>query len=124
MKQILLPALLISSLPSFGQLLVGDVNINLIKEVYVCEVVIREKLMSKDIDVTFEYGQPRKADRYIIDRAKKKNKEFETIAEVINYMEKEGWEYVNSYTYYAQKESPMYRYYFKRKPGNKPLDVN
>jgi hypothetical protein len=124
MKEILLPALLISALPSFGQLLVGDVNVNLISEVHICEVVIREKLMSKDIDVTFEYGQPRKAERYVIDRAKKKNKEFETIAEVINFMENEGWAYVNSYTYYAQKESPMYRYYFKRKPDNKSLETN
>jgi len=101
MKQIPLLICLLASFTTCAQLIVGDLNVNLLNEVKICEVIVKDKVMSKDIDVTFEYGQSRKAARYIIGLKKNKNKEFETISEVLNYMENNGWSYVNSITYYA-----------------------
>ncbi|GHB81428.1 hypothetical protein [Persicitalea jodogahamensis] len=106
-----------------AQVIVGDVNINDMPEVKFCEMIIDHKFLSPKVMINIDYGQEAKRGddgMYVLDQATRKRREFNSHVAAVQYMEANGWEYVDSAVY---KDNTMdvnvYRYHFRRKEGEK-----
>ena len=111
------------SLASFGQVFVGEVNINEEKSVKIIEVLIADKI-KKSINVFVDFGQKsnftagslnnKSKDQRITDPVTKIEKVFNTTSEVLNFMESNGWEHYDSLVI-TDRGFNVFYYYFKRK---------
>jgi hypothetical protein len=101
---------------TYSQVLVNGVDINK-EDITYCELVGYSKLLSKKVTVAIDYGQPKKflGKAQKITDEKGKAISFHGMIAALNFMEKNGWKYVN---HYAIGEGGKYVYHFllKRSP--------
>lgn len=117
MKKIVLMLLLASGYCS-AQVVVGDVNINEIPEVQFCQVLAATKFLTNKVVITIDYGQEIKwgsGSSQVLDPATGKRRTFNSVIDAINYMEANGWEYVDSIVVTIETQN-VYHYHFRRKP--------
>ena len=105
-----------------AQVIVEGININKLEKVKICQVVAQGKLFSKKVTITIDYGQEIKWSSNKGSQIRDENGEmrkFNTVIEAINYMENNGWEYINVAvtTIWTGKSGniEVYNYYFRRK---------
>lgn len=84
---------------SSAQVVVGGQDINQMDNVKYCEIVGQGKLFSSKLKIVIDYGQkvniwkgPQK-----IQKSNGKPMVFQSMVDALNFMESNGWEYVNSY---------------------------
>ena len=101
-------------LPVFSQVYVDDVNINELDITY-CEIVAKKKFLSEKVKIIVDYGQPRRE----LGSAKIKDKDGKVIAFMgvvgaLNFMEKNGWEYMESLLL-THDDNIVYHFWLKKK---------
>lgn len=111
------------SIPSFGQLFVGKVDINESDTIKVIEVLITEKMSNKYVDVYVDFGQKSNfragsldndpSDQRITDPATGKPIRFKSTIDVIQFLKANTWDHYDSVVIPDKGERSFY-YYFKR----------
>jgi hypothetical protein len=117
MKKILLLAFIVISLKSKSQVKVDGVDINTLGINY-CEIVGSDMgLFKKKIIIAVDYGQKiNLADGTAIeDMATNKPVIFNSMIDALNFMDKNGWEYINCYAVSIPNSVSIYHYLLKRK---------
>jgi hypothetical protein len=128
MKRLLLVGCLaLTSSFTFGQIIVGGVDINRADSVKIIEVYVNRRALRDLVHVYVDYGQKDNFNAQslgnsndvlvILDPETNKKKVFKSTAAVLNFFEKNGWEYTNSLIENTPETSGYY-YYFKRRQGN------
>jgi hypothetical protein len=116
MKKILIIALcVVSSITLFGQ-----TNLDSISSIAsYCEIVGTQGLFSKKLTINIDYGQETGSfwnpkDTRLKDENGKAIK-FNSMIDVLNLMQKEGWDFVNAYAIGDAKSGYVYHWLLKRK---------
>lgn len=114
-KLIILTGLvLLLYIPIFSQVYVGDVDINKLDIEY-CEVVGQRKFLGLKAKITVDYGQKRVALwKSKIKDENGKTMSFMGVMGALNFMYKNGWEYVDSFII-SHKEQLVYHYLLRKK---------
>ena len=115
MKNLIAILILLISLPAFGQVLVGNVDINTLERVKICEMTVGKRSFSQVVEVSIDYGQQAGTGKELKDTKTKKVRQFNSVVDAMNFMESNGWSYVNSVVFPPDKDFPVLKYYFKRK---------
>jgi hypothetical protein len=115
-KIVLFSAILLSTITvSFGQVTVENVNINDLDIKYCQLIGYNKSLFGKNIIVTVDYGQKFKPFKsQLIKGPDDKAIEFYSMIDALNFMEENGWEYVNNYAV-STGNSSVYHYLLKKK---------
>ena len=109
-------AILAFGLMSFGakaQVVVDGTNINDLDIKYV-ELVGQAKLLSLSIKVFVDYGQEFSWKQQTIKNTEGKNASFNSMVDALNFMDQNGWEYVNNYLINNNGEL-TYKFLLKKK---------
>lgn len=114
-KIILILAASLTILTARSQVIAGDVNVNDL-DITLCELQVIRKAMSMSGKVTIavDYGQEPGKFIGVTDTAGKLIT-FNGIIEALNYMEKNGWQYLNNYE--SSENSNMITHFLFRKKG-------
>lgn len=115
MKNLIAIFIFLISFPGFGQVLVGKVDINTLERVKICEMTIGRRPFSQAVEVDIDYGQLAGEEKEVRDPETKKVRQFNSVVDAMNFMESNGWSYVNSVAFPPDKDFPVLRYYFKRR---------
>jgi hypothetical protein len=119
MKKILFVVLLCTIIfkPASSQVIVNDVNINELPDVQYIQMVAIAKLLSvSKVTITVDYGQPYKmSEDTKISGVDKKPIVFNSNMDALNFLDKNGWEFVNSYPVTSAGGGSVYHYLLKRK---------
>ena len=112
------------SIPSIGQVSVGNVDINQSDSIKIVEVLVAEKLSKKFVDVFVDFGQKtnfksgyldnKADDQRITDAAAKRQIQFKSAAALLNYMEARNWQHYDSQIMHDSGRNLFY-YYFRKK---------
>ncbi|CAG5067785.1 hypothetical protein DYBT9623_00512 [Dyadobacter sp. CECT 9623] len=124
-KRLFIPTIFVlASMPSFGQLFVGKVDINGSDSIKVIEVLIAERMSNKYIDVYVDFGQKSSfwvgsigndsGDQRIIDNTSGKPVRFKSTSAVLNLLEANNWDHYNS-VIIADRGERLFYYYFRKK---------
>lgn len=116
MKKLIFAVMLTTTISfAFGQVSVEGVDINELGIRY-CELKgYNKSLIGQKIIVVVDYGQEFKAfQSQVIKGADGKPTVFHTMIDALNFMEDNGWEYVNSYAV-TVGNSNVYHYLLRRK---------
>lgn len=119
MKNLITIIIFLLSLPGFGQVLVGKVDINTLERVKICEMTVGKRSFSQVVEVSIDYGQLAGEGKEVRDPETKKIKQFNSVVDAMNFLESNGWSYVNSVIFPPDKDFPVLRYYFKRKESGR-----
>ena len=113
----------LTSLFSYSQVFVGDVNINQDENIKIIEVLVAARLSAKSINIFVDFGQKsnyrsgslnnKSKDQRITDPKTQEEKLFVSSSALLNYMESNGWEHYNSL--FVNDSGGLFYYYFKRK---------
>jgi len=113
----------LTSLLSYSQLFVGNVNINQDENIKIIEVLVAARLSVKSINIFVDFGQKsnyrsgslnnKSKDQRITDPKTQEEKLFVSSSALLNYMETNGWEHYNSL--FVNDSGGLFYYYFKRK---------
>jgi hypothetical protein len=117
MKKILLLALIAISLKSQSQVKVDGVDINTLPINY-CQIVGFDMgVFKKKVVISVDYGQKVVLGEgtTIEDIATNKPVVFNSMIDALNFMDKNGWEYINSYAISNANAGSVYHYLLKRK---------
>jgi hypothetical protein len=112
-KAIMIAALAMSSFGANAQIEVDGTTINDIDIEYV-ELVGRQKFLSLKIKVFVDYGQDFSWKQQTIRGADGKNMAFNSMVDALNFMNENGYEYVNNYLVQTDNEV-TYRYLLRKK---------
>lgn len=112
---------------AFSQIVVGEVDINRADSVKIVEVYVDRRAFKNLVHVFVDFGQKDNFNArslgnlneglVIMDTETKKKKTFKSTAAVLNFFEKNGWEYMNSVIENTSETSGHY-YYFRRRQPN------
>ena len=112
------------SLFSYGQVFVGEVNINAVDSINVIEVFIDRRLSRKSVDVYVDFGQKdnsnalgigNQSDYLMITIPQSKKKMvFKSTAAVINFLENNNWKHYDNLSISTGPFAGFY-YYFRKK---------
>lgn len=121
---LLLPVFILAAMSSFGQVFVGNVDINKDEKIKIIEVLVAEKLSGKSVNVFVDFGQKTNfkagnlnndaSDQRIMDPETKKEMSFRSTSVLLNYLESNHWEHYDSLIF-PDKASGAFFYYFRRK---------
>ncbi len=99
-----------------AQVVVGNININELDHVKVCQVVATGNIFSKKVIITIDYGQQRqgrKASTILTPAGKKQT--FHSAISAMNYMLDNGWIYFDALALNdPDYGGNVYHYYFKK----------
>ncbi|TDE09590.1 hypothetical protein [Dyadobacter psychrotolerans] len=119
---ILLAILFCLSTLCFGQILVGDVDINQVDSIKIAEVYVNRRAVKNVVHVYVDFGQRdnlnaksvgnRIDDLLILDPETKRKMVFKSTGSVLNFFERKGWEYINGF---AENTPDGSGYYYFRK---------
>ncbi len=98
---------------AFSQVTVNDVDINKL-DINYCELVAKAAGFSMKYVVIVDYGQKFSWKAQTIKGAGGKAIKFNSVIHALNFMDKNGWGYVNNYAV-ATKDGSEYHYLFKKK---------
>jgi hypothetical protein len=116
MKKItLLIIVIMMSFVSYAQVFVNDVDINKLEGVKYVELLGTSKFLSTKLVVSVDYGQEQKlfkSQRIKDDSGK--TQDFNSIIDALNFMELNGWEFVNNYTVTVGQQN-VYHYLLRKK---------
>lgn len=120
MKNIILGLFLFLGFIAQAQVTVASININDIEDVNYIRVQVSPRLLLNRIDVAVDYGQERGS---FFGRQEVKDKEgkiikFRSTAHVINFMDKNGWDYVNEEVIWIENGYYISYYLFKKEDTN------
>ena len=114
---------LLTSLFSYSQVFVGNININQDENIKIIEVLVAARLSAKSINIFVDFGQKsnyrsgslnnKSKDQRITDPKTQEEKLFVSSSALLNYMESNGWEHYNSL--FVNDSGGLFYYYFKRK---------
>ena len=96
--------------------MVKGVNINALNEVRYVELIgvdVGEE--SNKIVIEVDYGQRNIDESQIISGTDGKPYHFESMIHALNYMDKNGWEFVNAYDVHSRGQGVVYHFLLKRK---------
>lgn len=81
-----------------------------------CEIVGFQKLLTNKITIKIDFGEHMKAfaDNRIVDPATGKPRVFNSMIDALNFMGKEGWEFVQAYN--VPQGEVNYFHYLMKKP--------
>jgi len=115
MKRILILIMLAFSLNGMSQVMVNGVDVNK-QDVEYCKLIgYNKSLFGNKIIITIDYGQKMKfTQAQTITGKNGKAIVFNSVIGALNFMQKNGWEYVNNYAI-AMGQSNVYHYLLKRK---------
>ena len=102
-----------SSFSAFSQVTVDDTNINDL-DINYCEIVAKAAGFSLKYTVIVDYGQKFSWKSQSIKGVDGKAIKFNSVIHALNFMDKNGWGYVNNYAV-ATKDGSEYHYLFKKK---------
>ncbi|MCF0052637.1 hypothetical protein LXM25_21375 [Dyadobacter sp. LJ53] len=125
MKHFFMPIVLaLISLPTFGQLFVGKVDIDKSDSIKVIEVMIAEKMSNKYVDVYVDFGQKSNFragsidnnpdDQRITDSTTGKPVRFKSTTDVLNFLEAHNWDHYDS-VIIADRGERLFYYYLRKK---------
>jgi len=100
---------------SQAQVTVVDVNINEM-DIQYCSLVGFQKFLSNKIIVNINYGQPRKffGKAQLVKGKDGKNQVFNSMIDALNFMDQNGWDYVNNYVVTTNNQS-VYHYLLRKR---------
>jgi hypothetical protein len=125
MKHFFIPIVFVlTSIPTFGQLFVGKVDLNRSDSIKVIEVLIAEKMANKYVDVYVDFGQKsnfragsldnNSDDQRIIDSTTAKPVRFKSTSAVLNLLEANNWDHYDS-VIIADRGERLFYYYLRKK---------
>lgn len=117
MKNILVLIIIYFSLSVFGELIAQtDVKSNSELKYIYCELVGRQKFLSTKITISVDFGEERFffKDTRLRDEQTGKVQTFNSMIDALNYMGKDGWEFVQAYIV-TQGEQSVYHWLLKKR---------
>jgi len=115
MKRLIFVFAVLFSLQGFAQVSVNGVNINELDDVKYVELVAVNKILSNKVVISVDYGQSRNVfSRQRIRDKNGKSQIFNSTIDALNFMEKNGWTYVNNYAISTEDNNEAH-YLMKRK---------
>ena len=125
MKSLILLASLISlSTFSFGQIFVGDVDINRVDSIKIVEVYVNRRALRNIVHGYVDLGQRdnsnaqslgnRSDDLLILESETNKKMIFISTGSVLNFFERNGWEYINGFAENTTDAAGYYYHFRKR----------
>lgn len=119
--QLVLAIMVLSFYTASSQVFVDGQDINQIEGLNLIEVVGKGKLFSSDVKIAIDYGQDRsflkKAKDSVKDKEGKTMK-FSGMMDALNFLEANGWEYLDAYVLTSENISGkqnVYHYIMRRK---------
>ncbi|MCH7928630.1 MAG: hypothetical protein IID03_11745 [Candidatus Dadabacteria bacterium] len=98
MKKLLTITALLIAVTTYSQVTVEGIDINKLNITYCTLIGFNKSLFGQKIIITIDYGQKHKfAQSQLIKDSKGKPIIFNTTIDALNFMEKNGWEYVHNY---------------------------
>lgn len=104
----------------FSQVIVEGVNINELENVTVCQIIATGRLFSSKITIDIDYGQKTKFGKKgsSVKGQNGKSRKFNSTIEAINYMESNGWIYIDALSITVDSglggKQNVYHYYFRK----------
>lgn len=103
------------SFVGYSQVFVNDVDINKSENVKYVELLGTGKFLSTKLVVSVDYGQPKKLFKsQMIKDLSGETQDFNSMIDALNFMELNGWEFVNNYTVTVGQQS-VYHYLLRKK---------
>ena len=114
-KTILMAAIALFSFGAQSQVTVDGTNINDLDIQYI-EMVGQSKILSlTKIKIVIDYGQDFSWKTQAVKSADGKNAAFNSIVDALNFLDANGWEYVNNYVIQASSGELTYKYLLRKK---------
>ncbi|MEH0154039.1 hypothetical protein V6R21_07805 [Limibacter armeniacum] len=108
-----------------AQVVIQEQDINKMEEVKYVKLLGIQKAFSSKIIINIDYGQKFQMFKpQMIQGPDGKNKDFNSLIEALNFMDANGWEYVNSYPLSTGNSGTVYHYLLKRKDENTKVASN
>ncbi len=121
MKNLILGLLLFIGCTLQAQVRVANnINVNDLEDVNYVRVEILPRLLLNRVDVSIDYGQER-GSFFLRDQIRDENGnviKFRSTVHVINFMDKNGWNYVNEAVIRTDDGYNIYHYLFKKETTN------
>ena len=114
-KSLFIVVLLLLAFYVHAGIVVNGTDINKMDITY-CELVAKGKMLSSKVSIVVDYGQKKK----LFGKAQKiqgsdgKTKIFHSVIDALNFMDKNGWEHVDSY-FITSGKSNVLHFLFKKK---------
>ena len=113
-KMFLIAGLTLLSLGAKAQVTVDGTDINNLDIKYI-EMVGQSKILSMSIKIAIDYGQDFSWKAQTVKSVDGKTASFNSIVEALNFLDVNGWEYVNNYIIQSTSGEVTYRYLLKKK---------
>lgn len=113
-KMFLIAGVTLLTLVAKAQVIVDGTDINNLNIKYI-EMVGQSKILSMSIKIAIDYGQDFSWKAQTVKSADGKTASFNSIVEALNFLDVNGWEYVNNYIIQATSGEVTYRYLLKKK---------
>lgn len=108
-----------------GQVIVENININEVEDIQICQLLATQKLFSRKVVITIDYGQNivwgAEGSRVLGSDGKMRT--FNSVMHAINYMEKNGWEFIDAFVITIADQN-VYHYYFRKRPKEKEEKID
>lgn len=108
-----------------GQVIVDGININEVEDIRVCQVLAIGKFLSEKVTILISYGQPIRygGEGSAVTYPDGSVKTFNSVMHAINYMEKNGWEFIDALVIGTDNQR-VYHYYFRKRPKEKEEKID
>ena len=98
MKKLVVIMMVFLPMLSLAQVNVDGIDINRLDHVKYIELVSISRFLSNKVVISIDYGQAvRIGENQRIKDRKGKNRTFNSVIDALNFMDKNGWEYLNFY---------------------------
>jgi len=110
--------LMVISFALSAQVIVDSVDINKLDDVQYCQIVGTQKFLSWKVRIDVDYGQNRsrteEVDDFWVRGEDGKKVNFHSMIHALNFMYKNGWEYVDAFVI-TKGKSNVYHYILRRR---------
>lgn len=113
-KMFLIAGLTLLSLGAKAQVTVDGTDINNLDIKYI-EMVGQSKMLSMSIKIAIDYGQDFSWKPQTVKSADGKTAAFNSIVDALNFLDANGWEYVNNYVIQSTSGEVTHRYLLQKK---------
>ncbi|MEY3238476.1 MAG: hypothetical protein RI883_2577 [Bacteroidota bacterium] len=113
-KMFLIAGITLLSLGAKAQVTVDGTDLNNLDIKYI-EMVGQSKILSMSIKIAIDYGQDFSWKAQTVKSADGKTAAFNSIVDALNFLDANGWEYVNNYVIQSTSGEVTHRYLLKKK---------